>query len=1558
MMQRQGDKNDKDHAKGSSTTRLILKRDGKGNAPYFWDWVELVHDKSRLLFPYAFPELSEAPKEESEEELLARITQDIPEIPLKDGRATILPRPTREEIATLPNATARALASDDAILAMQEENRAFNAAATLTNRHRGIVHKTRMENHQALVLERPKMAAWLISEEVMAASVLDEIKADGLYIPGPTGVVPAHTIMEIVCRVLGGVSKNDGRTRIDHENALRVIRQGSMPTHQYCTVYKRALRKCVHSGSVISASDLILFFVNGLNVTVFENYINGYNADPSTIPTTVAAVMADALDYQQRVVRTNPSLAKALDNSNKAFVAYSTEIGDTEESTGGEAHVAAVSSTATVPHAEAPAVVKCQLCHKDKHEAPYCFKLRDPDFVRRLVEAVPPDPYKRKPRGAPPPAGAREASVSAVTDVTSRGDQVIFESPDDLHHEVYSVSSDCAGHLDLEHDDHAQVSVMNETGMALFATLRGCADQVVGVVPGAGEPISRRGDLKFDMGEAVVIPDASRLLVSGSELRVAYDMSASGSEIRYCHRITGDTLIFRSDPVRFGDAYFHLLINPYSLKGGVSSVSNLDFYDPPPLAPIPKGTEDEVWPLILAVERFHWNAGHMGAEDMKRTCRMLSYSGQVTPEGVDLFVRHRGCSACVLGTMTAHAQLPSTRGLNENVGAVFQGDIFFIEASESHLLVPVLLAVCEASKFMYLHIFVDALARSRGHHKVMVRSSELEVALEGLTSVCSNAGHPMKVLRFDRESAMAGSSVGEWFKSKGVELSMTGAGQKLGLAEVCGRIVKNRCRSTLAGILERFGYRYPAKWIPRLAADIVCILNRTARRGESLSPSQKFFGVASALDTVRDMRAAIGEVLLFKQPQRGASSPISVMKAEWGIVVSRRFDKRGVMEVYLIESKAYGHRFKFARLPVSAFVMDIVRGLSASDSPIAYEPAPPPEEPNADLPLPTPVATDVALPLPITDPGSSVNPDAFLDPGVDGHEAESTSNALTILSAQVTYRRALLESPDRATPAMVQEIKSLFSDKHLGRPVRYADIPLSERKFILRSLDGYKEKYGPDGEWIKSKARIFVDGSKQRPEYTAESSSPVARIESVYMLASIAAFRGWEVVKFDVVSGYPNTPRPPEVLYKYLCVSKEITMLILDMFPQYNQYVGRDGCLIFLLDKMLYGMKEAGYYFYLLMFEMFRKHGFSPSRVDPCVIHQFGPGWEAHGAVSVDDCFFVVSSPAAKDAIVSMFTDEFGPMGFTMQDGQRIDLLGLLFEFDRIKSRVIVTQKNFVSELLVKAGTTKYASSPSGSDLFDVPIDSEPVLDPDMYRSLNQSYAFAASRTYPECLPSAAVYASRFVVATEEDYRRLLRSISYLGRDPNHCLVLHPGSLSLVCSADASYGVHSDGRSHSGICVGFKGCGDVQDSFFIFSSSKQSIVTTSSCEAELVCSNTGASYLVWAAQLLEGFHLSGPAAVAELHRNADITPYAYEAVEVPTVYQDNASAIHLIDKGRGNFRNSKHIRVRYYYIRDLVKAKEVTVVWQASKDMVADLLSKGVVMSVFLYLLHRLIGKR
>jgi hypothetical protein len=258
-----------------------------------------------------------------------------------------------------------------------------------------------------------------------------------------------------------------------------------------------------------------------------------------------------------------------------------------------------------------------------------------------------------------------------------------------------------------------------------------------------------------------------------------------------------------------------------------------------------------------------------------------------------------------------------------------------------------------------------------------------------------------------------------------------------------------------------------------------------------------------------------------------------------------------------------------------------------------------------------------------------------------------------------------------------------------------------------------------------------------------------------------------------------------------------------------------------------------------------------------------------------------------------------------------------------------------------------------------VPEDS-PLLsveDSDKYRSWNQTLMYLGTRTYPECLPAATVGASRFHVATEIDMKNLCASISYLGSNPEHCLVIRPGSLSLVVSADASYGVHADGKSHGGECMGFKGCGDIPDAYFTFSSGKQSIVTKSSCESELVQSNKGADCLVWGAMLLEGFGIKRNLPYV-LYRNEDKTPYAHEEIKPPQLYQDNASTIHLIKYGRGNFKNSKHIRVRYYYIRDLVMAGEMVVTWLSTKEMVSDLLSKGVVWAIFYYLLPKLIGKR
>ena len=235
------------------------------------------------------------------------------------------------------------------------------------------------------------------------------------------------------------------------------------------------------------------------------------------------------------------------------------------------------------------------------------------------------------------------------------------------------------------------------------------------------------------------------------------------------------------------------------------------------------------------------------------------------------------------------------------------------------------------------------------------------------------------------------------------------------------------------------------------------------------------------------------------------------------------------------------------------------------------------------------------------------------------------------------------------------------------------------------------------------------------------------------------------------------------------------------------------------------------------------------------------------------------------------------------------------------------------------------------------------------------SLMFASTRTFPETLVTATACASRIVRATEGDMRRLLKAIVYLERDSERCLTIRPGSEVIVCSADCSYAIHEDGYSHTGVALGFAGAGDVPDCFCVFASGKQTTISKSSCHGELTAANVGADYILWARQLMEGF--GGPDAPSKLVRKGE-EPEGSPSVAPSILRQDNKSTIHLIVMGRGSYRNSKHIRVRECFIRDLVRDREVIVEWQHTSLMVADLLTKGVTAAVFDALVPALIGRR
>jgi len=110
------------------------------------------------------------------------------------------------------------------------------------------------------------------------------------------------------------------------------------------------------------------------------------------------------------------------------------------------------------------------------------------------------------------------------------------------------------------------------------------------------------------------------------------------------------------------------------------------------------------------------------------------------------------------------------------------------------------------------------------------------------------------------------------------------------------------------------------------------------------------------------------------------------------------------------------------------------------------------------------------------------------------------------------------------------------------------------------------------------------------------------------------------------------------------------------------------------------------------------------------------------------------------------------------------------------------------------------------------------------------------------------------------------------------------------------------------------GCGGV-----LFRSTKQKIVTKSSTESELVGFSDSLGQAIWTSEFLigQGYKV-GPA----------------------KVFQDSMSTITLAAKGRSTSYPTRHIHIRYFFVKVRVDSGEVDIEYKPTKLMLADLLTK------------------
>ena len=131
---------------------------------------------------------------------------------------------------------------------------------------------------------------------------------------------------------------------------------------------------------------------------------------------------------------------------------------------------------------------------------------------------------------------------------------------------------------------------------------------------------------------------------------------------------------------------------------------------------------------------------------------------------------------------------------------------------------------------------------------------------------------------------------------------------------------------------------------------------------------------------------------------------------------------------------------------------------------------------------------------------------------------------------------------------------------------------------------------------------------------------------------------------------------------------------------------------------------------------------------------------------------------------------------------------------------------------------------------------------------------------------------------------------------------------------DAAYAVHHNMRSHTGGTMSF-GTGVIHAK-----SPKQKLNTKSSTEAELVGLSEYIPYNIWLFNFL----------------NAQ----GYQ-IESNIVFQDNQSAIRMENNGRNSCTgNSRHINIRYFFVKDRIDKGELVIQYCPTLDMLADYFTK------------------
>lgn len=266
----------------------------------------------------------------------------------------------------------------------------------------------------------------------------------------------------------------------------------------------------------------------------------------------------------------------------------------------------------------------------------------------------------------------------------------------------------------------------------------------------------------------------------------------------------------------------------------------------------------------------------------------------------------------------------------------------------------------------------------------------------------------------------------------------------------------------------------------------------------------------------------------------------------------------------------------------------------------------------------------------------------------------------------------------------------------------------------------------------------------------------------------------------------------------------------------------------------------------------------------------------------------------------------------------------------QLKHGIFVTQSKYIKEILKTFGLeeSKPVGTPMATGHKLSKNDDSAEVNQTMYRSMIGKLQYVV-HSRPDIALSVGIVA-RFSANPKENHLMAVKRIMrYLKGTYDFGLYYKRNEkFELRAYTDADWGGNIDDRKSTSGGALFLG-----KRLVTWTSKKQTCTSQSTAEAEYVAAAINCTNIVWIKHLMKGMK--------------------EEITEPVILYCDNTSAIN-ISKNPVMHAKTKHIAIKYHYVRELVEDKEVKMEYINTKEQIADIFTKPLPKDAFEYLRGKL----